>query len=305
MRDNNKKKYNVCKYFLKQLKDNKRTSIKAMFIAFVAFVALLILSGGEPFASVMASAKALDDVVVAIDAGHGQPDGGAVGITGVKESPINLKVAKLLREELIANGAIVIMIREGEEALSETKSQDFVLRSQKVNDSGADLVISIHMNKFPSQNVCGPQVFYSLGSSNGESLAKCIQERMNKATTECKDRVALDGDYYMLRSVEGTAVIVECGFLSNAVEEELLCNAGYQRKLAVAIAEGVVDYVKNNDIENQSSETGDQTDDIENQPSGTGNQTNDFGSQPSETGNQTNEIENQPSETKTGSIEIG
>lgn len=298
MVDNNKKKYYVCKYLLKQFKDNKRTSIKAMFIAIVAFVALLILSGGEPFASVMASAKTLNNVVVAIDAGHGEPDGGAVGITGIKESPINLKVAKLLREELISNGAIVVMIREGEEALSESKSQDFVLRSQKVNNSGADLVISIHMNKFPSQDVCGPQVFYSIGSSSGESLAKCIQERMNKATTECKDRVAHDGDYYMLRSVEGTAVIVECGFLSNAVEEELLCNAGYQRKLAVAIAEGVVDYVKNNDIENKPSETESQSNEIESKPSETV-------SQPTETGNQINELENQPSETETGSIDIG
>ena len=215
-------------------------------VVFIVLLLAAVLAGASVIndaVSVFGVQGSLKGMLVALDAGHGGFDGGAEGASGIHEDELNLAVTKMLREELIARGAGVVLTREGEDALANTKNEDMMRRRDVIQESGADIMVSVHMNKFFDTDVCGPQVFFMSGSENGKYLAERIQEYLNEAAPQSKKRYALTGDYYMLRSVDATAVIVECGFLSNAAEENLLQSESYQRKLAKAIANGITDYI--------------------------------------------------------------
>ena len=223
-------------------------------------LALLVLSGTLSLAWIglrtpkelpaMADIKAESDPIpeeafaVVIDAGHGGSDGGASGTeTGVKESELNLIVAKLLSDELTARGCYVIMTRTGEGAIAETKQADMERRGEIMNMPGVDLVVSIHMNKFGDTTISGPMVFYMKGSEEGKRLAECV------ITSVCDSigrprRKANPEDLFVLRVPKAPSVLVECGFLSNAADEESLLNGAHREKLAKGIADGIVRYVE-------------------------------------------------------------
>jgi len=212
-----------------------------VFVMVAALIAGLLFAGGTvPAFGVKGS---LVGVMIVLDPGHGGFDGGAVSADGAREDRINLAVANYLREELIGRGAGVALTRENDDALADNKRDDMLMRRDIVKNSGAHLMISIHMNKFPDKGTRGPQVFYMQGSEGGKRLAESIQARLNKASPQERKRVALTGDYFMLRTSDATAVIVECGFMSNKAEAELLQSESYQKKLAAAIAAGVADYI--------------------------------------------------------------
>lgn len=178
---------------------------------------------------------------IVLDAGHGGFDGGAVGVSGAKEASINLAVAKALRERLIASGVKVIMTRETDEALGETKNADMAFRKSVIEKPGVELVVSVHMNKFSNARVNGPQVFHMPKSQEGEKLARIILSELNLATGKNKREVHSE-NFFMLRNTKAPAVIVECGFMSNAAEEKLLLDAAYQQTLADAIFAGIEKY---------------------------------------------------------------
>ena len=193
--------------------------------------------------------------VIVIDAGHGAPDGGAVGKSGIPESEINLKISYLLQKELTERGYEVIMTRSGEKGLyksenasvKEKKREDMKERLRIANKSRADLFISIHMNYFGEAKSSGPQVFYKSGSENGMRAATLLRESFLKNIgTHCTREIkpVKDG-IYLLREVKIPAVLVECGFLSNRNEEQLLLTPKYQAKMAHAIACGIDDYFAN------------------------------------------------------------
>ena len=108
----------------------------------------------------------------------------------------------------------------------------------------ADLVISIHMNKFADTSVSGPQVFFYKDSAEGEELAKLIQQALIETLNPPKQRTEHPEDYYILCSGDCPAVIVECGFLSNEREEKLLQDNDYQTECAKAIYRGAVTYLE-------------------------------------------------------------
>lgn len=180
---------------------------------------------------------------VVIDAGHGGIDGGAVGTkTGVAEAPLNLAVAKLLKERLAAEGIHAVMTRADENALGENKNADMRARKAIMNAPGVDAVVSIHMNRFGDPTVKGPMAFYMKGSAEGQALAERVIDAVTEATGTT-ERDANPGDYYIVRESEAPAVIVECGFLSNAEEEALLQTEAYRSLLAEGIAKGVIAYL--------------------------------------------------------------
>ena len=200
-------------------------------------VFLILVSAARP---AMRASKG----TVVIDAGHGGFDGGAVGkTTGVREDGLNLAVAKKLQELLEKNGYAVVMTRGDGEAVGDTKHEDMARRREIIEAANADIVVSVHMNKFPSASVSGPQVFFHKDSAEGEKLATLIQDALNAALEPPKPRVQHPETYYILKSGDCPAVIVECGFLSNAREEALLQDDGYQQKCAKAIYRGVDAYL--------------------------------------------------------------
>lgn len=216
---------------------------KSILISIVALVAVVGLCVTLTFASSPSSNVPKIGKTVVIDAGHGGADGGVVGKTsGVKESDINLAVAKKLEKALIENGYDVILTRENNDGLykpsaSNKKLSDMQARRDKINKIKPDLVLSIHQNSYPLSSVKGAQVFYPEQSAATAEQAGIMQNALNSVLGGA--RTQKSGDYYILNCTEYPSLIVECGFLSNAEEEALLVSAAYQDKLAYAIYNGI------------------------------------------------------------------
>ncbi|MDE6025081.1 MAG: N-acetylmuramoyl-L-alanine amidase CwlD [Lachnospiraceae bacterium] len=187
---------------------------------------------------------------VVVDAGHGGNDPGKIGVNGTKEKDINLSIALKLKDELEQKGIRVILTRTSDDSLAvegarNKKTSDMNRRMEIVNDSGADLLISIHQNSFTDSSVKGAQTFYYNGSKESEVLAVYVQGELVKALDESNKRKAKAGnDYFVLRKSTCPAIIVECGFLSNPKEEASLVDASYQQDIASAIATGVYKWLK-------------------------------------------------------------
>ncbi len=208
----------------------------------------LCLLGFPDAVDTMGTALQLQGLKVVIDAGHGGSDGGAEGYqTSVKESELNLDIALKLRDALTAQGAEVVMTREDAEAVADTKQDDMRVRREIIQGAGQDITISIHQNSFPDHSVSGPQVMYAPGSEEGEALAACIQACLVEQLDPPKIRVVLPGDYYIVNSGTAPAVLIECGFLSNAREEALLVQEEYREKIVRAIVLGVEQYFSASD----------------------------------------------------------
>lgn len=192
------------------------------------------------FGAVFAEAGA---PVVVVDAGHGGFDGGALGrYTKVHEDGLNLAVARLVRDGLEAAGATVIMTRDTDDALGPDKDSDMVARRKIINGDGIDVIVSVHMNIFSDSSVSGPMSFYMKGSEQGAVLAQCVIDSVCKSIGR-KARSANPGDYFMIRVAKPPSVIIECGFLSNPDDEQLLQNPEHQQRLADGIVGGVMAYL--------------------------------------------------------------
>ena len=217
---------------------NKYRYMICFIIAAVAIVLLLLLPD---------TVQVLNqhNCVVVIDAGHGGFDGGAVGrYTDVREDVLNLTVCQKLASLFEKNGYTVIMTREDENALGDTKDADMARRREIIENANADVVISVHMNKFRDGSVSGPMAFYYADSEDGKELARLIQEQLNEKLTPPKPREFKPERYFMLRAGECPCVLIECGFLSNEREEQLLQTDVYQNKCASAIYCGTAAYLE-------------------------------------------------------------
>ena len=187
--------------------------------------------------------------VVVVDAGHGGTDPGKVGVDGSLEKDINLAVAERLKTYLEQDDVKVIMTREADTGLySETDSRkkmaDMKKRCEIIEESGADLVVSIHQNSYHEEPVSGGQVFYYRDSSKGKALAEILQDRFDYVLGDQNRRLPkANGNYYLLLHVKCPIVIVECGFLSNRKEAALLNSGEYQDKLAYTIHMGIMEYL--------------------------------------------------------------
>lgn len=186
---------------------------------------------------------------VLIDSGHGGIDPGKVGVNGAYEKDINLSIALLLMDILEKKDCEVIMTREADTGLySETDSNkkisDLKKRVELMNGENPDAIVSIHQNSFTKESSKGAQVFYQSSSDEGKKFAEIIQQQM-AILDETNKRVAKpNSDYYILKNSTGVAVIVECGFLSNPQEAQLLVTKEYQTKVAEAVAEGIIKYLE-------------------------------------------------------------
>ncbi len=209
--------------------------VAAALVAASAFAAGLL--GAEEAVSVAAG-----KYTVVVDAGHGGPDGGAVGVHGTVEAGLNLTVAQLLKAELERRGVTVIMTRETVDALGDTKKADMAARGRIIAMPEADVVVSVHMNKFTDCSVHGSMAYYMQGSDEGGILAQCVIDAVTDITGQGR-RDANPGDYFVLRKGAAPSVLVECGFLSNSEDEAKLTDEAYQRLLAKGIADGVCAYL--------------------------------------------------------------
>jgi len=194
-----------------------------------------------------------DVPVVLLDAGHGGEDGGAVGLDGLVEKDLNLAITLQLDVFLRAMGYETVLTRCEDcdlhdiaaSSLRERKRSDIRARFAMMEALGEDdLFVSIHMNKFGQANARGTQVFYGPNNPQSAILAESIQESVVQLLQPDNSRqVKRSGDsIYLLYHAERVAVLVECGFISNAAEAGLLQDEQYQQELAFAIAAGILEY---------------------------------------------------------------
>lgn len=220
---------------------------KSLIVICCAIVALGTVFG--VLAGAAASVSSHDGVrTVVIDAGHGGVDAGVLGIkTKVKESEINLYIAKYLRGYFVDAGFNAVLTRTTQGGLYGTSTKGFKMRDMKkrkrvIEENRADMVISIHQNYCPLPSRRGGQVFYDKDSETGKILARCIQTALNEMKECVKKNTPLVGDYYMLKCTSNPSVLVECGFLSNELDEAALISAEYQKALAYAIFKGAITF---------------------------------------------------------------
>jgi len=203
---------------------------------------------GDAGQGVYSAPGPLSGLTVAVDAGHGGYDGGAVGrVSGVPEKGLNLDVAQRMEKLLLELGADVVMTRTDDYALCDEnppirkKLQDMQRRAELIRLNEADVVLSVHMNEYAGRSESGPQVFYREGCPAGRLLAGAVQTAMIRELKPVKERPALGGDYYIL-TLGVPSVLVECGFLSNKAEEALLMQETYRQQVAEAIVQGIMDW---------------------------------------------------------------
>lgn len=186
--------------------------------------------------------------VIIIDAGHGGRDAGASGRSGLKEKDVNLEVAKKLKRYIEEGGGIAVMIREDDNGLysvesTNKKREDMKNRKQIIEESNGNILVSIHLNSFPESKYYGAQVFYFDGSKSSQKLAKIVQQELRRVLDRNNDRVEKSTKtYYILKDNIIPSILVECGFLSNAEEEKLLAQSGYQEEVAWGIYVGILKY---------------------------------------------------------------
>lgn len=230
----------ICKKDNKQLREKRRIHLWMVGFGLLVFMLSIGLC--------VSRANKREGFVVVVDAGHGGFDPGKVGNNNVLEKDINLSIALKLKQILEERDIRVIMTRECDKSLAtegarNKKTSDLVNRVEIINSENADLLISIHQNSFTDASASGAQVFYHGMSDSGKEFGELLQEILVADVDPENKRLAKAGsDYYILRKSVCPGVIVECGFLSNPRELELLCEEVYQRKLANAIGKAVCDY---------------------------------------------------------------
>lgn len=231
----------------------KKRIIQAGFCVGVLLLLLVLTPAYSEIAKRVQSVMASD--VLLLDPGHGGMDGGAQSSRGVSEKAINLEIAAEVKKLAEEAGWQVVMTRESDAGLYQEdggtirskKVQDLKARRELIQRTDPEAVVSIHLNSFKEDpGVKGMQVFYP-GSGgeeqvleNSKKLAKIMQTSVKKQLKLEKDRPPLaKSDVFLFKEVTCPMVLIECGFLSNPQEAELLQNSDYQQKIAQGIFEAI------------------------------------------------------------------
>ncbi|MFC0559035.1 N-acetylmuramoyl-L-alanine amidase CwlD [Halalkalibacter alkalisediminis] len=192
----------------------------------------------------------LSGKVIVVDPGHGGIDGGAVSKSGILEKEVTLLISEQLRDYLQEAGALVLMTREDDHDLAnadtrkvrQRKNEDLRRRVDIVNDSDADLFVSLHLNAIPSPKWSGAQTFYNRAMPENEELARFVQDEVRRNLENTNRQAKPIHNVYLLKNANIPGVLIEAGFLSNPTEAELLQTEEYQQKVAAAVYQGILRY---------------------------------------------------------------
>ncbi len=190
---------------------------------------------------------------IVLDAGHGGIDPGASNSDkSILEKDINLAITLKLKQLIESSGGLVILTRDDDSSLYEEGSNKTIrqkynenLRNRKkiVDESEADMFVSIHLNAFQESKYSGAQTFYPSGKEESKELATYIQDELKRVVDNSNDRVIKPRDnIYLLKETTMPSVLIECGFLSNEKEAKLLADDEYQEKISWAIYAGIQKY---------------------------------------------------------------
>ncbi|MBA3958116.1 MAG: N-acetylmuramoyl-L-alanine amidase [Parachlamydiaceae bacterium] len=191
-------------------------------------------------------AKAL----IVVDAGHGGKDLGAESDATPKyqEKILTLSTARMLKTYLEQLGHTVIMTRDSDVFIALDDRADFA------NKRKPAAFVSVHFNTAPNKEAEGIEVFYyrsdtdKIRSATSKILAQDVLKR-SLEQTQAKSRGVKHGNLAVIRETKMPAILIEGGFLTHATEVQKLKNANYLKQLAWGIAQGVDDFVADEDDE--------------------------------------------------------
>ncbi len=241
----NLRKYNIFSKF-KKYKPYAAVSIIVIISMIIGYAAK---TSREDIDTEAASAN---ENIIILDAGHGGEDAGATGVGGQLEKDLNLEITMILGEKLVEKGYTVVYTRTEDKLLykdSENikgirKISDLKNRCKIAKEYPNAIFISIHMNSFSDSKYSGLQVYYSPESAESEALAGNIQSCVKRELQPQNERKTKPGkDIYVLEHIENTAVLIECGFLTNKDEAEKLSKKEYQNLLSFSIICGIIEYM--------------------------------------------------------------
>lgn len=230
--------------------------IRARTVAFCGILAVLLAGAGIYYGTQNpkpAFSAWNQDHTLVLDAGHGGFDGGAIGFSGTTEQHINLSIAR--RTQALAGlfGVNTVMTREDENALGyeagrsvhENKVADIKTRERITSETENPVFLSVHLNKFEDGQYSGAQTFYSKNNPAGRQLAELLQQDLVAGLNPQNNRRAKQAvdTIYLMKKLDCPAVIVECGFLSNAAEEQLLNQEDYHKRLSICIISGYLQFL--------------------------------------------------------------
>lgn len=187
---------------------------------------------------------------VVIDAGHGGKDGGTIGIDGSIEKAINLSIALELYDFLMVSAINSDLTRSGDYEMyysgEERNKSDLYNRLDYINSKSNAVLISIHQNNFQNENEWGTQIWYSENDDKSKIFADKILNsiKQNLQNDNKRENKPSGDDYYLLYKASVPSIMIECGFMSNAEENEKLQDIEYQKKLAFSILCGICEDVQ-------------------------------------------------------------
>jgi N-acetylmuramoyl-L-alanine amidase len=217
---------------------------------------------------------------IVIDPGHGGHDTGTIGPTGLEEKAVVLDVGLKLKKLLEQNtGCEVVMTRSDDTFIPLEE------RTAIANEKGADLFVSIHANASHDRSARGIETYYLNFTSNPDALEVAAREnatsqeavhelqdlikkialtekieesqdfarqvqrevytRVTKVSGAQRDRGIKKAPFVVLIGANMPSVLAEISFLTNPRDERLLRRSDYREKIAYALYEGVLGYVKN------------------------------------------------------------
>lgn len=218
----------------------------------IACVLLLAQLGSEAVTTIAQITPIDRKYCIVVDAGHGGIDGGATSCTGVLESKFNLSIAQRLNDLLTFLGYDTKMIRTEDisiytsgQTIAQKKVSDLKERVRIINEIPNSILLSIHQNHYPDQKYKGAQVFYA-GTEYSQSLAKSLQSAFAATINPGSRReIKKSTGVYLMEHIHRPGVLIECGFLSNPVEEAALRTEEYQKKICCVIAATVSQFLSN------------------------------------------------------------
>lgn len=194
---------------------------------------------------------------IVLDAGHGGVDGGAVAADGTLEKDLNLQITLIAVDLFRLLGYNVVTTRaddrsihdDGCDTIRQKKVSDINNRLKIINESDVDFAISFHQNMYSQSKYRGTQVFYGRLNSYSELLAKSVQDSVKLMLQPENTRQVKKGEksIYLLYHSEKPLILIECGFMSNSDELNLIKTTDYQKKLCFSVLCAAADYKMENE----------------------------------------------------------
>lgn len=226
-----------------------RDTTKILTVLLVLAMVLVAKESAQFVSSIEEHTREASKVTIVVDAGHGGIDPGKVGVNNALEKDINLAIALKLERNLKENGINVVMTRRDDNGLyketdSNKKVRDMKNRLAIIEEAKPVLAVSIHQNSYPDASVSGVQVFYYKDSVKSKEAAEIMQAQLIKTLKPEKERTAKDNSsYYLLKKTSVPIMIIECAFMSNPTEANLLTQEAYQERVAWGIYMGIMQYI--------------------------------------------------------------